>query len=389
MVQRKKIGLVYQNNELWIGGTYYIQNLVSALNTVADKHKPLLLIYTNSETEFQQIVQTGYPYLEFKKLEKQNIPLSIGKRIINKLLLKLTGYEKYPRMEKFDTTGVDLIFPGSVHYQIHPLTKQLFWIPDFQEIHHPQFFQAADLEFRKQEHGFMAASMTPIVFSSQNALKDFKQLFKRQTGPTYVMQFAVSHPELDDMNENELLAKFNLGKYYYIAPNQLWAHKNQKTVVEALRILKSNGKLNFQVAFTGKESDPRNPTYVSELKKMVKDFGLEEHVRFLGFIDRRDQLQLIKIAAGVIQPSLFEGWSTVVEDGKALRKMIVASDMAVHIEQLDDYPVKYFFSLAVGAESLAETIEALPVVKSSVSYDYDHKIKMFGSAFLDIIDKHL
>ena len=35
----------------------------------------------------------------------------------------------------------------------------------------------------------------------------------------------------------------------------------------------------------------------------------------------------------VLQPSLFEGWGTVVEDAKALDKIIVMSDIKVHYEQ--------------------------------------------------------
>ncbi len=41
--------------------------------------------------------------------------------------------------------------------------------------------------------------------------------------------------------------------------------------------------------------------------------------RFLGFIDRGEQLQLMKNSIAIVQPSLFEGWSTVVEDTKAMQ----------------------------------------------------------------------
>ena len=38
----------------------------------------------------------------------------------------------------------------------------------------------------------------------------------------------------------------------------------------------------------------------------------------------------------VAQPSLFEGWSTIVEDAKTLGKPIFVSDLPVHREQLGD-----------------------------------------------------
>ena len=54
---------------------------------------------------------------------------------------------------------------------------------------------------------------------------------------------------------------------------------------------------------------------------------------FLGFIDRSDQLALMSAAEFIIQPSLFEGWGTVVEDSKVLDKTVLLSDIPVHQEQ--------------------------------------------------------
>ena len=48
---------------------------------------------------------------------------------------------------------------------------------------------------------------------------------------------------------------------------------------------------------------------------------------------RLDQIQLLRCADAVLQPSLFEGWSTVVEDARALGKRIFLSDIPVHREQ--------------------------------------------------------
>ena len=44
----------------------------------------------------------------------------------------------------------------------------------------------------------------------------------------------------------------------------------------------------------------------------------------------------MKNAKFVIQPSLFEGWGTVVEDAKVLDKTILLSDIPVHQEQKNE-----------------------------------------------------
>lgn len=41
-------------------------------------------------------------------------------------------------------------------------------------------------------------------------------------------------------------------------------------------------------------------------------------IRLLGFVERTEQLCIMKNAAFIVQPSLCEGWGTVLEDAKVL-----------------------------------------------------------------------
>jgi glycosyltransferase involved in cell wall biosynthesis len=53
----------------------------------------------------------------------------------------------------------------------------------------------------------------------------------------------------------------------------------------------------------------------------------------LALVPRADLLALMREAAVIIQPSRFEGWSTVVQDAKALARPVICSALAVHLEQ--------------------------------------------------------
>ena len=53
----------------------------------------------------------------------------------------------------------------------------------------------------------------------------------------------------------------------------------------------------------------------------------------LGLVTASDLLSLMRTAAVVIQPSRFEGWSTTVQDAKALGRPLLCSDIPVHREQ--------------------------------------------------------
>lgn len=63
---------------------------------------------------------------------------------------------------------------------------------------------------------------------------------------------------------------------------------------------------------------------------------VSKYVTLLGFIGRLEQIIIMKNAEFVIQPSLFEGWGTVVEDAKILDKTILLSDIPVHREQKNE-----------------------------------------------------
>jgi glycosyltransferase involved in cell wall biosynthesis len=61
---------------------------------------------------------------------------------------------------------------------------------------------------------------------------------------------------------------------------------------------------------------------------------VESNYRVLGVIPRQDMMVLLAHSGGVLNPSRFEGWSTTVEEAKALGKALMLSDIAVHREQV-------------------------------------------------------
>lgn len=132
--------------------------------------------------------------------------------------------------------------------------------------------------------------------------------------------------------------------------------------------------------------DNRNPQYIDELNKIIKKYELKINLLILGLIPREDQLGLIKGSVAVIQPSLFEGWSTVVEDAKSLRQNLVLSDIDVHFEQRLDNCI--FFKRNDYLE-LAEILIGIwsGSIKFKVSgYRYEEYAKDYGKRFFDAIE---
>ncbi|MGD1842039.1 MAG: glycosyltransferase [Thermonemataceae bacterium] len=383
MAKRKRIGLIYTYGESWIAGNYYTQNLIQALNTLPDTEKPRLQILTFDKKDFDALSQlTQYPHLALQPLD---IKYNIFQRIINKASRGLLGnnlIEKLPSAQSLDI----LFLAWEKSYLKHvPLRSKLYWIPDFQEAHLPHFFSEEELQQRKSYQEALVQAKASIVFSSKDALTDFQRLYPHHQNKTFILNFAVTHPVYQDLSIEALRQKYQLPDVYFFSPNQFWAHKNQKVILEALKILK-NKQVKCTVAFSGKERDYRNPAYFPSLKEMIQEYQIEDYVRFLGFIDRKEQLKLMSAARAIIQPSLFEGWSTVVEDAKAMNQSIILSNLAVHFEQVSKEEATFFdpHRPAPLADILQKALtQQLPRVQSS----YKESVSRFGKSFMNIIQQ--
>jgi glycosyltransferase involved in cell wall biosynthesis len=153
-------------------------------------------------------------------------------------------------------------------------------------------------------------------------------------------------------------------------------------VIKAAEILKKQGNTVI-IAFSGKENDNRNPGYTEKLKAYVKENNLDDNIRFLGFLDRREQLKLMKHAVAVIQPSLFEGWSTVIEDAMAMNQRVIASDLDVNKEQLSENGT-YFEKH--NPDDLAEELKRIETYSNLMDYKYSLKQKQFALNFLACVN---
>jgi glycosyltransferase involved in cell wall biosynthesis len=130
-------------------------------------------------------------------------------------------------------------------------------------------------------------------------------------------------------------------KYLYL-PNQFWAHKNHITVLKSLVTLRDQYRIIVPLVCSGAQSDRRNSSHFSKLREFIREHNLADQVWFLGLVPRAEQIDVFRRAAAVVQPSLFEGWSTVVEDTRAIGRPIFLSDIPVHREQAP--PNGSFFS---------------------------------------------
>ncbi len=393
MADRARIGIPYDYNEDWIGGAYYVRNLIASFNLVEAERQPDIFLISNAQ-QTVDFIQSGarYPRLTWLTPDQVNRPVmetSVGRaarrvpfarRLMGASPKIRDAVMKLLRRSSGTPDRFDLMFPnGWDGYE----DRTVCWIPDFQEKHFPDFFDEAELKRREEEHQLKFRSFRWIVFSSQSALSDFERFYPGQTIEPHIIHFAVFNDRVA-LDRAALKRRLGLPERFFYSPNQFWIHKNHATILDALGILRARGVKPF-VAFSGREFDWRAPGHTEALKQRVIDDGFQDQVAFLGFLPRDEQLVLLEDATAIIQPSLSEGWSTVVEDAKSVSQYVIASDLAVHREQLT---TNCAFFPPRDAAALADLIEA--ATKSApvkAPFDYRDCQRAFANEMLALATK--
>jgi len=156
------------------------------------------------------------------------------------------------------------------------------------------------------------------MLSSEDARKDCEHFYRRAIGNTEVVRFATSIPaDLIEGFPEKVFGEYQLPPKFFYLPNQFWKHKNHMVVIEALGLLKQQG-FDAVVAVTGNPLDPRHPGYVGQLNVRIESLGLRDNFRILGLVPRRHVISLLRTCAALINPSFFEGWSSTVEEARAI-----------------------------------------------------------------------
>lgn len=304
------IALELIDDGAWMGGVLYLRNLAICLSRLPDGERP----------ELRLLGPAG-------AVDSVAAEIGTGARASGGLLGRvLSRFARQARGER----PADILYPG--FGATVPGAAVLRWIPDFQHRHLPHLFGEAEIAARNLSIGAIAGRAGVVVVSSQTAAEDFKKFFPALAAKPRVWRFR-SLVETGRPVNPETLRKYSLpGKFLYL-PNQFWAHKNHVTVYRALARLRAQGGPRIPLVCTGAKSDSRNEAHFDMLQTLARESGISQRIHLLGLIDRREQIDVFRQAAAVIQPSLFEGWSTVVEDVRAIGRPILLSDIPVHREQ--------------------------------------------------------
>jgi glycosyltransferase involved in cell wall biosynthesis len=373
--KRLKLGIIFNFNASWMGGIIYILNLIKTLDFLDDDEKPeIILFYRSDLKKFAD--QVKYPYLETVEWYFPGVYSGYIRSWVIRKNVFINGIIK------------DYILDGLFPLHDFPVksrtnTKLVCWYADLQHKYYPKFFTKRKTLERTQRIKFILKNSDDLVVSSQVVANDFNKFFRIRNGlRIHIFHFVSVIDDIGNLNIDELRKKYSLPLKYFMISNQFHKHKNHKVLLKALVRLKEKGQ-DIHLAMTGRFPNASHSPYMQELHSIINEHNLQSQISLMGIIPRNEQLLLMKHSQAVLQPSLFEGWSTVIEDAISLQVPVIASSLPVNIEQLG--PDGNYFE-PHDVEKLADIIYNFPDRNiNDVFYpEYESRIRNAAKDFINI-----
>lgn len=343
-----RIAFTLIGGKSWTGGYNYLLNL---LKVVTQRRpgalQPTLFFGTDVDPD------DARPFQAIGGVEIVTSPcMNTARRSASLLKSLVLGADPATR-RLFREHRIDVVFENAQFHGARLGIPAIAWIPDFQHRELSHLFSRT--AWWKRELGFRAqiAAGRAIMLSSGDARDACERHYPATFERTHLVRFAVpSAGRPDAATVRAVRESHGLPDCYFYLPNQFWQHKNHLLVIEALALLKQAGH-SIVVAASGKQLDPYRPDHFKHVLARLTSAGVADQFRLLGLIPYEHVAPLMVGSVAVLNPSLFEGWSTTVEEARALQVPLVLSDLGVHKEQATG--LARFFD-RTSAPSLAEVL---------------------------------
>ncbi len=392
-----RVGIAAADFMTWNGGVDFLKDIILGLEAVADEfnfelflleapnknyrnYKGLKRILKKIQSNYFTPIKESRENKDFKEFSKLNF-ISFSPNKLNKVI------------KKFE---IDIIVPCLPTKYMKLDIPTIGYLYDCQCKYYPEFFSKKVI--KKTEKFFQNNLDTNkrIVVNSHDTKKDILKFYKAKEENILVLPFSpkINERYLEDYSKD--IKKYHLPEKYFMISNQFWKHKNHKTAFEAMKILVQEEQYkNIQLICTGPMEDDRAPEHIKELKSFIKNNNLEETIRCFGMIPKAEQLEIMKHAQALIQPTLFEGdpgagagWSAI-----SLGVPCIFSDISVNLE-IQGHPLVTYFK-ALDANDLVEKMknalskDRIYLSKEELLQNSKENIRKLGTFVAEAINKEL
>ncbi len=397
-----RIGILATDFITWGGGVDFLRLVVESL----------LASPRSRDTEFHLLIPDAGPKLAWRRIRgraKQTVKTLFSRKALplkhapspEVILQAFADFRDRITVQHIDIgrralrqavkrLKLDVVLPA-----VHPLGADFprRWVGyayDFQHKYLPQHFPPDDLRSRDEHFARMLTQAKSVIVNSHAAATDIAKFVPQATARVFALPFAPAPG--DDWLEDRpaVLSRYGITPPYFIISNQFWIHKDHATAFAAFRILAENDP-EIALVCTGSTVDGRSPEYFPGLTAELERWGLKHRVHILGLIPKRDQIELLKNACAVIQPTLFEGGpgGGAVYNAVSLDVPAIVSDIPVNREvegtAIDFFPAGDASALAAKMKARLLAPHARAPIKDLIATGQRRR-EACGAVLWDAID---
>ncbi len=379
MVQKKiNLCFVYPEGDGWTGEINYLDSLISSLLLLKLNKLNFIIFCSYKKKKYLSSFIPNKNIIASVYFQKNSVFLVLRKilKFIFKIYLILLYLKKKNK--------VDIIS----HYVPTPGIVSICWIPDLQHLYLKSFFSKHELKRRNLLFNNYIKKADGVLVSSKDTYSNLKKNYKINKSKTYILNFV---PKIDFTVIKKfkyLKNKYNLKPNYIYVPNQFWKHKNHNILVKSAILLKEkNHRVKFVV--TGNPASGFDNSVYSDFVRDIAVNQVNEYFDLPGFVPYVDVINLIFHSKILLNPSLFEGWSTTVEEGKVFNKKMILSNLRVHKEQCSNKAL--YFKHNNPMELAIKIIQLLKIKKkyqpiNKIKKDYAKLRIKFAKKYFKIIE---
>ena len=329
----KDIVYIYINDCIrWSGGVNILIQIINSLKGSKDINFKIIYVKPSILKNFLnslRLILRGGGYKNNKIIDEDLLDKFQQYVNENNLKLEILDYSFFKKNFK-DVK----IFPIMKINSSLKNKKTIGYIPDCQHLHLESFFLKRVIIYRNYQFRRIKKFCSDVYCTSQNVKEDLVKHYMFNPKNIQVTGFMPMRLE----SQEEKLEKVN--EEFFLIANQLWQHKNHIYAIKAFNKTKDE---NTKLYCTGHMHDHRDGTYTDKIIKLIDELNLNDRIKFLGYLDRKEFIKYLVSCKALIQPTLFEGspGGFSVADAVAYGVPVLISDIPMNHE-VDVGEVKYF-----------------------------------------------
>jgi len=269
------------------------------------------------------------------KCRNSDVPIRQGVRILdfhwpNKLFNFCLAFLKWPKIDKLIekkiNQKIDEIFLPNFNFIAFSKNKKITLVAhDLSFEIYPQLFTLKQRLWHKLiQPKKICQQATKIITHSENTKNDIINFYKIDPAKIEIKKPPISkifNGTINNDDKSRVKNKYQLPDDFILYLGNLEPRKNLDSLIRAFAsiLFSTYYFLNSKLVIAGQGRE------MSKLKKLVKDLGMRDKVKFLGYVPEEDKVALYHLAKVFVYPSFYEGYGYPVAEALACGLPVITS----------------------------------------------------------------